>query len=133
GASETERITGFFGEYLRQTHRRGGIVGVSGGIDSAVVLALCVRAFGPGKVIAVMMPDKDSDPISEQLAREAGKKIGVEPILEDITRALEGFNCYRRRDEAIARVFPEYNPAKGYKEKNVMPQDQLDKETMNHF
>src|SRR5256886_3286248 len=132
-AAETERITSFLREYLRQTHRRGGVVGVSGGIDSAVVLALCVRSFGPGKVIAVMMPDKDSDPISEQLAREAGKKIGVEPILEDITRALEGFNCYRRRDESIARVFPEYNPAKGYKAKIVLPQDLLDNETLNVF
>src|SRR5207248_9415116 len=80
-----------------------------------------------------MMPDKDSDKLSEHLARELAQKFGVNPILEDITRALEGFDCYHRRDEAIARVFPEYNAAKGYKAKIVLPQDLLDKDTLNVF
>jgi NAD+ synthase len=132
-ARETDRIVKFLQQNIRQTMRRGAVVGISGGIDSAVVLALSVRAFGPAKVVAVMMPDKDSDKLSEQLARELAKKFGVEPILEDITRALEGFDCYRRRDEAIARVFPEYNAAKGYKAKIVLPQDLLDNETLNVF
>src|SRR2546430_10755149 len=103
-AAETERIVEFIQKNVRQTmRRRGAVVGISGGIDSAVVLALAVRAFGPAKVVGVMMPDKDSDKLSEQLARELGQKFGVNPILEDITRALEGFDCYHRRDEAIAR------------------------------
>lgn len=132
-AAETDRIVGFLRDYLRQTHRRGAVVGVSGGIDSAVVLALSVRAFGAPKVVGVMMPDKDSDPISEQLAREVARKVGVEPVLENISGALQGFDCYRRRDEAIARVFPEYNPANGYKAKITLPQDLLDNETLNVF
>jgi len=113
--------------------RSGGVVGISGGIDSAIVLALAVRAFGPQKVVAVMMPDKDSDPISEKLARELAASYGVEPILEDITDALEGFDCYRRRDDAIRRVFPQYDAAKGYKAKIVLPQDLLEAGTLNVF
>src|SRR5262245_57622268 len=131
-AKETDRLVAFLQQNIRQNMRRGAVVGISGGIDSAVVLALSVKAFGPGRVVAVMMPDKDSDKISETLARELAAKFGVEPILEDITKALEGFNCYVRRDGAIKRVIPDFNPAKD-KAKIVLPQDLLDKETLNVF
>jgi NAD+ synthase len=132
-AKESDRLVAFLQQNIRQTMRRGAVVGISGGIDSAVVLGLAVRAFGPGRVVAVMMPDKDSDKISETLARELAAKFGVDPLLEDITKALEGFNCYNRRDGAIKRVVPDYEPAKGYKAKIVLPQDLLDKETLNVF
>jgi len=133
-AAETDRIVEFIQKNVRQTMRRGGgVVGISGGIDSAVVLGLAVKAFGPGKVVAIMIPDKDSDPISEKLARELAAKFGVEPLLENITGALQGFDCYRRRDEAIRRVFPEYDADKGYKAKIVLPPDLLDAGTLNVF
>jgi NAD+ synthase len=133
-ALETDRIVQFLQKNVRQTMRRhGGVVGISGGIDSAVVLALAVRAFGPQKVVAVMMPDKDSDPISETLARELAAHFGVEPLLENITNSLEGFECYRRRDDAIRRVYPAYDAAKGYKAKIVLPSDLLEAGTLNVF
>lgn len=133
-AKETDRIVAFLQQNVRQTMKRhGGVVGISGGIDSAVVLGLSVRAFGPRNVVAVMMPDKDSDPISETLARELAARFGVEPHLENITGALDGFDCYRRRDEAIRRVFPGYDAGQGYKAKIVLPQDLLEAGTLNVF
>jgi NAD+ synthase len=124
----------FLQEQVRGIMRRyGAVVGISGGIDSSTVLALCVRAFGPERVTAVMMPDKDSDRESEPLARNLARHFGVEPILEDITPALEGYNCYNRRDEAIKRVYPNYDPSAGYKSKIVLPQNLLDKDTLNVF
>ena len=132
-AKETERIVSFLQQNIRQNMRRGAVVGISGGIDSAVVLALSVRAFGPGRVVAVMMPDQDSDPISEKLARELAATFGVEPILENITRALEGFDCYRRRDGAVKRVVEDFDASKGYKSKIVLPQDLLEGDTLNVF
>lgn len=133
-ARETDRIVRFIQQNVRQTMKRhGGVVGISGGIDSAVVLALAVRAFGPQRVVAVMMPEHDSDPLSEKLARELAAKFGVEPILDSITGALKGFDCYRRRDDAIRRVFPEFDDAKGYKAKIVLPPDLLEAGTLNFF
>jgi len=132
-AQETERIVKFLQTNMRQTMRRGAVVGISGGIDSAVVLALAVKAFGPQRVVAIMMPDKDSDSLSEKLARELAAKYGVEPIMENITGALEGYNCYQRRDEAVKRVVPEFDAAKGYKSKIVLPPDLLDGGTLNVF
>ena len=62
------------------------------------------------------MPEKDSSPDSEELALELATKFGVKTIKEEITGALDGFKCYDRRDEAVKRVFPEYDP-KTYKMK----------------
>jgi NAD+ synthase len=88
----------------------GAVVGISGGIDSSVCFALSARAFGPEKVLGIMLPEKDSSPDSEILARELAAKFGVNAIKEVITDALTGFGCYARRDEAVKRIFPEYDP-----------------------
>lgn len=91
--------------------RRGAVIGISGGIDSSVCLALAVRAFTPEKILGVMLPERDSSPDSELLASDLAAKYGVKAIKEEITDALSGFGCYERRDEAVKRVFPEYDPA----------------------
>jgi len=62
-AREVDRIVQSLRQNVRKILRReGAVVGISGGVDSAVVLALCVRAFEPAKIVAVMMPDQDSSP-----------------------------------------------------------------------
>lgn len=99
-----------------QLKRKGAIVGISGGIDSSVTLALAVKALGAENVLGIMMPEKDSSGDSKMLALKLAEKFGVQTIEEDITKALDGFGCYERRDEAVARVFPEYDP-KSYKMK----------------
>ena len=101
--------------------RKGAVVGISGGIDSSVTLALAVRAYGADKVLGIMLPEKDSSSDSKNLALDLAKKFGVETLEENITGALEGFGCYRRRDEAVSSVFPEYNPVE-YKMKITLNQ-----------
>jgi len=97
-------------DVLHKLKRNGAVVGISGGIDSSVCLALAVKAFGPEKVVGIMMPEKDSSPDSELLAVELAARFGVKAIKEEITSALIGFVCYLRRDEAVRRIFPEYDP-----------------------
>ncbi len=97
-------------DVLHNLKRLGAVIGTSGGIDSSVCLALTANAFGPERVLAIMMPEKDSSLESEQLAKELAARFDVKAIKEDITPALSGFKCYERRDEAVRRVFPEYNP-----------------------
>jgi NAD+ synthase len=133
-AAEAERIVNLLQHNVHHVLRRyGAVVGISGGVDSSTVFALCVRAFGPEKVTAVMMPEKDSDPESERLARQLAARFGVEPVLEIITPVLEGFGCYPRRDEAIRRVFPEFDAQLGYLSKIVLPQNLLEGDTLNFF
>jgi NAD+ synthase len=96
---------------LHRLHRMGGVVGISGGIDSSVCFALASLAFGSENVLGIMLPEKDSSGDSARFAKKLADKLGVKAITENITGALQGFGCYQRRDEAVLRVFPEYDPA----------------------
>jgi NAD+ synthase len=91
--------------------RRGAVIGISGGIDSSVCLALSAKTFGPDKVTAIMLPEQDSSDDSKNLALKLADKFGVKTLEENITKALDGFGCYARRDEAIARVITDFDPA----------------------
>ena len=129
---ETEKIIDKLRDDLSKTlKKRGAVIGISGGIDSSVILALCAKAFGPKKVLGIMLPEKESSKDNFALARELTKTFGVDYIIEDITGALEGFGVYRRRDEAIKRVFPEYDSS--YKAKIILPNSLLDSNTLNIF
>jgi len=133
-AAETSRLVSALQLAVRQRLRKsGGVVGVSGGVDSAVVLALAVRALGPDRVIALILPERESDPRSEVMAAEVARQYGASVIREEITAALEGCGCYQRRDEAIQRVIPEYDAAAGHKVKIVLPPGLLDKGSLNVF
>ena len=110
--AEVNRITQSLKSDMNNSLKRSGaVVGISGGIDSALTLALAVKALGPEKVIGILLPERDSNKDSKRLACELAKKYGVQTIEEDITSALEGFGCYKKRDEAVNNVFPEYNPS----------------------
>ncbi len=90
--------------------RKGGVIGISGGIDSSVTLALAVRALGTDKIQCLMLPETDSSPDSLELAKKLADKFQVQYEIEEISGALQGLNCYGRRDEAVKKVFPEYDP-----------------------
>jgi len=131
-AAMTEELVANLRRDLRRTLRRSGaVVGISGGVDSSVVLALCVRAFGPKRIVGVMMPEKDSSGDSIVLARKLAGRFGVETVVENMTGALVGLGCYARRDEAIKRVFPEYDL--GYKAKISLPGNVLESDALNVF
>ncbi len=101
-----------------ELRRKGIVLGLSGGIDSSVVAALAVRAIGRERVCALLMPERESSEESTTLGRLAADRLGIETVLEDISAILDAAGCYRRRDEAIRGVLPEYGP--GYKSKIVM-------------
>lgn len=114
-----DSITKQMVEAARSFRRRGGVVGLSGGIDSSVVAALASRAFGPENVLGVMMPEAESSADTLRLSKLAASALGIDTVLEDITPILEGAGCYRRRDEALRRVIPQYG--EGWKAKIVLP------------
>lgn len=107
--TETSRIVEFVQAQVFGTlQRRGAVVDLSGGVDSSVVAALCVRAFGKDKVLGVCMPEHRSSGDSLRLGRMLADTLGIEAVVEDISAALEGAGCYRRQEEAIKSIVPEY-------------------------
>lgn len=98
-------------DVAKELQRRGAVIGISGGIDSSACLALSAKAFGPKNVTAIMLPEQDSSDDSRTLAEELAAAFDVtQTLVENITGALEGFGCYRRRDEAIGRVVKDFDP-----------------------
>lgn len=119
-AAEIERIKNSIREQVTQTlRRRGAVIGLSGGIDSTLVAALCVQALGKDRVFGILMPEKESSPESAELGRLAAESLGIRYIIENITSILESARCYERRDEAIRKCVPEYTA--GYLAKIVLP------------
>lgn len=106
---------GISDQVLRRLRRRGAVVGLSGGIDSSLTAALCVAALGPGNVLGVLMPEKDSDPESLRLARIVADTFGIRHVVEDIAPTLSAAGCYLRRDGAIRELFPDFGPDWGCK------------------
>ena len=99
--------------------RRGLVVGISGGIDSSVCLALAVRALGPEKVVALQMPEAHSSEETLGISGRLAAHFGVEALHEDITPILEAVHFYDRYDQAVQQVVPEYGP--GWRSKIIIP------------
>lgn len=118
-AAEIERITKAIRQWLGQFKRRGAVVGLSGGIDSSVVAALCVRALGKERVFGLHMHERESSDETRQLSKLIADSLGIQSADEDLTPMLEAAGCYRRRDDAIRALVPGYDA--GWKSKIVLP------------
>ena len=129
---EADRIAAALREQLDgQLRRRGFVVAMSGGIDSSACAALAVRAVGPSRVFGLFLPERDSDPISLDLATELANKLSIQSTKEDIAPVLEGAGCYRRRDDAVRSVLPEFG--EGWRFKIVLPGDRLNSDRLNFY
>ena len=108
-AAEVERIGQHLRTSLAAMHKRGVVLGLSGGVDSSVCAALAVRALGPEKVQALLMPEQDSSPVSADLGAAVATRLGLRCATENIAPTLEAIGCYRWRDDAIRALFPDYD------------------------
>ncbi len=107
--SELGRLAQAMRDALRQPLRRKGyVVAVSGGVDSATCAALAVRAVGRDRVRLLALPERESDARSLALARTLADSLDVPLDVDDITGTLDAMGCYARRDAAIRRLVPAY-------------------------
>jgi NAD+ synthase len=104
---------------VQSLKRRGLVVGISGGIDSSVCLALAVRALGPEKVVALQMPETHSSEETLGISGRLAAHFGVKALHEDITPILSAVHFYDRYDQAVQQVVPEYGP--GWRSKIIIP------------
>jgi NAD+ synthase len=86
-----EILTGFVREEVRKVGFERGVVGLSGGIDSALTLAVVCRALGPENVLPVIMPYRASSPASERDARLVAAQLGTTPLVVDISPQIDAY------------------------------------------
>ncbi len=116
---------------LKTLKRRGLVVAVSGGIDSACVAALAVRSLGPRRVFGLLLPEKDSSGESSVYGRKLCEKLGIEFQLVDIAPMLEASGCYRMRESAVSSVDKDFKP--GMPWKIVSNGNRLESDAVNVF
>ena len=108
---EAERICEFIkSQVLLRFKRKGVVVGLSGGIDSALLACLCVHVFGPERVYGVILPERDSSPDSETFAAEQAEALGIESSKVDVTPMIESFGAYENRNRVIRELCPDFDP-----------------------
>ncbi len=88
-------LENFIREYVDKLERSGVILGLSGGIDSAVLATLCKRAVGPERTLALIMPEKDSEDEHIKDALNFAKELGIEAKLINLTPYLKKLGVYR--------------------------------------
>lgn len=115
----TNQICTRLKDHLRTLKRKGLIVGISGGIDSSVTLALAVKALGTDRVLTLQMPERDSADETLSLSGLLAQSFDVETIHEDISGPLEAVRFYQRYEKAVKIVIPEYSAE--WKSKIVIP------------
>jgi NAD+ synthase len=102
-------------QVLQTLRRRGIVLGVSGGIDSSVVAALAARALGSERVLALLMPERDSSSDSARLGTMLTSHFSIPTRTEDLAGVLERAGCYDRQSEAIRAVFPDFTDGSRFK------------------
>ncbi len=91
-------------EYLRKTNYTKVVLGLSGGIDSAVVAAMAVQAVGPKNVLAVALPSPYNSPQSLKDAQVIAKNLKIELRVIEITKLYENFQNELGWDPSKSKV-----------------------------
>jgi NAD+ synthetase len=84
-------LVSFLREELRLRGFKRGVLGLSGGVDSAVTAYLAARALGPSNVVGVRMPYRTSSPDSLDHAQLVIDALGIESRTIDISNAVDGY------------------------------------------
>jgi NAD+ synthase len=95
-------ITAFLREHTSRAHATGVVVGISGGVDSALAAALCAQALGHDQVLGIRMPHAESDPDDVALGERVCEHLGIESVTRDITPIVAGLEqALGRRPDAF--------------------------------
>jgi len=97
----SQKLENFIKTSVGDFNRQGAIVGLSGGLDSSVVLALSVAALGSSKVLVLIMPERDSSQDSESDARLQAEPLGVRVEKIELTPILDEMGIYKHIPKAI--------------------------------
>ncbi|MDD1673292.1 MAG: NAD(+) synthase [Methanomicrobiales archaeon] len=106
-----EKLSAFIRKtVLEDFNKKGTVIGVSGGIDSAVSLVLAVKGLGRERVFAMVLPEKESSPSSRTLGLQLIHDCQVAYEEVPITPILECCGVYAKKQALISKLYPSFNP-----------------------
>ena len=92
---ELERIVDFVRVSVKKMQKKGVVIGLSGGLDSSVCAYLLEKALGKRRVLAVLLPERDSASINHSHAHLIAENLGLEIVECDMTQVLEDMGAYK--------------------------------------
>ena len=92
-----------------KSQKSDAIVGLSGGIDSTVTMALCAKALGSDKTLGLTMFEKESNSSNKDLISHIAQNYDIKIENIDITPILESFGVYSNREKIIKEKFSNFN------------------------
>ncbi len=92
--SITEKLVSFIRTKVKELNRDGVIFGLSGGLDSAVLAYLLIRAVDKEKVLALLMPERDSNKAHVKDAQLVAKNLGIRTKFIDMKPILDKIGIY---------------------------------------
>jgi len=111
-----QSLQNFIHEQVYDNFRKRGIViGISGGIDSALAVKLCCNSVDKENILGIILPEKESNPQSQEFAKKYCEKLGIKYEIEDITSILDSSKIYQTREKIVEKYFPDYNQSCKYR------------------
>lgn len=95
-----KKITNFISDQIKKAGVNGAVVSISGGIDSAVTMALTAKAIGASNVLALTLPERDVTPLEDvedvislcNMFSLTCEQVEITPILHVISKQIKNFN-----------------------------------------
>ena len=116
---EEQRIVDFTRQAVARLHKKGAIIGLSGGLDSSLCAYLLEKALGRKKILALLLPERDSSPVHHQHARMVADNLGLKTIETDMTKTLKDIGVYGIGPEKVKNEVEYARGVKNRMERNA--------------
>jgi NAD+ synthase len=93
--------------------------------------AIAVHTVGKERVVGLVLPEKESNPVSAEFASKHAENLGIEHRQIDVSSTVDSVFGYDKRDEFIKQLITEYQP--GYKYNITLPTDLLERDSYNFY